>query len=90
MQEPLQPTVAERVMRNIHGLAVLAEELGAFAHGQVPEDDFRVIRILFAVTTGWVVPTRRRGPGNWPGTASAITHAERHERRFPGCSRTAR
>ena len=26
-------------MRNVHGLAVLAEELGAFAHGQVPEDD---------------------------------------------------
>jgi hypothetical protein len=33
-------------MRNVHGLAVLAEELGAFAHGQVPEDDLRVIRIL--------------------------------------------
>jgi hypothetical protein len=62
MQEPLQPTVAERVMRNIHSLAVLAEELGAFAHGQVPEDDLRVILILTRTGLADMHPKLQPGP----------------------------
>jgi putative intracellular protease/amidase len=46
MQDPLQPPVARRIMRCIHGLVVLAEELGAFLLGQVFENDLGVIRVL--------------------------------------------
>lgn len=46
MQEPLQLPVAERIMCGVYSLPILAEELGAFAHGEVPEDGLRVIRII--------------------------------------------
>jgi hypothetical protein len=46
MQEPLESSVAGRIMCAIHGVVVLAEKLGAFQLGQVPEDNLRVIRIL--------------------------------------------
>jgi hypothetical protein len=38
--------IARRTMRGIHGLVVLAQELGAFALGQIPENYLRVIRVL--------------------------------------------
>lgn len=47
MQELPQPPVAGRIMRCVHGLVVLAEELAAFLLRQVPEDDLRVTRILY-------------------------------------------
>ncbi len=47
VQEPLQPSVASRIMRGVYSLVVLAEELGAFLLGQVPENDLGIIRILY-------------------------------------------
>jgi hypothetical protein len=46
MQEPFQLPVASRIMSGIHGLVILVQELGAFAFGQVPENDLGVIWIL--------------------------------------------
>jgi hypothetical protein len=46
MQELSQPPIADRIMRCVHGLVVLAEELAAFLLRQVPENDLRIIRIL--------------------------------------------
>lgn len=46
VQQPLQLAVTGRIMRGVHGGVVLAEELGAFLPGQVPENDRRVIRVL--------------------------------------------
>jgi hypothetical protein len=46
VQKPLQPPVASRIMRGVYSLVVLAEKLGAFLLGQVPENDRGVIRIL--------------------------------------------
>ena len=47
MQEPLESSVAGRFMCAIHGVVILAEKLGAFLLGQIPEDNLRVIRILY-------------------------------------------
>src|ERR1035441_3928125 len=44
-QQPLQLPVAARIMRGVHGLVVLAEELGTFPLGQVAENNLRVIRV---------------------------------------------
>jgi len=38
--------VAGRIMRRVHGLVVLAEELAAFLLRQVPENDLRITRII--------------------------------------------
>jgi len=46
MQELLQSPVAGRIVGGVHGLVILAEELGAFTLWQVPENYFRVIRVL--------------------------------------------
>jgi hypothetical protein len=46
MQELLQPPVPSWVMRGIHGVVILAQELVSFLLRQVPENDLRVIRIL--------------------------------------------
>ena len=46
MQEPLEPPVAGRIVRGVHGLVVLAEELGTLLLRQIPENHLRVIRIF--------------------------------------------
>jgi hypothetical protein len=46
MQEPLQLPVTGRIMRGVHGIVVLAEELGTFPLGQVAENNRRVIRVV--------------------------------------------
>jgi hypothetical protein len=61
-------------MRNIHGLAVLAEELGAFAHGQVPEDDLRVILIFNPNRLGGHASQATAGPGYSPLSRWPITN----------------
>jgi hypothetical protein len=47
MQELPKPPVAGRIMRRVDGLVVLAEELAAFLLRKVPENDLRIIRILY-------------------------------------------
>jgi hypothetical protein len=46
MQKPLQLLVTGRVMRRIHRLVILAEELGVLTLRQVAENHLRVVRIL--------------------------------------------
>ena len=50
MQETPKPTVASRIARRFHGFVVLAEKLGTFALGQIPENHLRIAGIL--VTDG--------------------------------------
>jgi hypothetical protein len=65
VQEPLQPPVASRIMRGVYSLLVLAEELGAFPLGQVPENDLGVIRILVLGQFGGHATEVTPGPGQW-------------------------
>src|SRR6266851_4712152 len=46
VQEPLKLSVAGRIVRSIHSLVVLLEELTAFLLRQIPENRLGVIRIL--------------------------------------------
>src|SRR5438876_12182247 len=46
MQETAEPTVASRIARRFHGFVVLAEKLGTFPLGQIPENHLRVAGIL--------------------------------------------
>src|SRR5260221_4717822 len=46
MQESLQPPVTGWVVRGVHGLVVLAEELSAFVLWQMPENRLGGIRVL--------------------------------------------
>ncbi len=65
MQEPLQPPAASQIMRRIYSLVVLAEELGAFPLGQVPENDLGVIRILILDQPGGHADEVTPEPGQW-------------------------
>ena len=66
MQEALQPPLADRIMRGVYSLVVLAEELGAFLLRQVPWNNLRVIRILNLDWLGGHAIQRTTGPGRWP------------------------
>ncbi len=46
MQEIPQAPVSSRIVCGIHGLVVLAEELGAFSFGQIPKDYLGIAEIL--------------------------------------------
>jgi hypothetical protein len=59
--------VTGRIMRGIHGGVVLAQELGAFLLGQVPENDRRVIRVLNLSRLGGHAIQATSGPGQSSG-----------------------
>jgi hypothetical protein len=65
VQEPLQPPVASRIMRDVYSLVILAQELGAFPLGQVPENDLGVIPILVLGQLGGHATEVAPGPGQW-------------------------
>ena len=46
MQETPEPAVAGGIARHFHGFVVLAEKLGTFPLGQVPENHLRIAWIL--------------------------------------------
>ena len=52
-------------MRGVYSLVVLAEELGAFPLGPVPENDLGVIRILVLGQLGGHATEVTPGPGQW-------------------------
>jgi hypothetical protein len=62
MQELPKPPVAGRIMRRVDGLVVLAEELAAFLIRKVPENDLRIIRILYLNWLSGHTPNVHRGP----------------------------
>jgi hypothetical protein len=61
MQQPPQLPVAGRIMSGVHSVVILAQELGAFAFGQVPEDDLGVIWILGVDRLSGHAPSLRPG-----------------------------
>ena len=63
--------VAGRIMRGVYGVVVLAQELGAFLLGQVPENNLRVIRVVNLDRLGGHAIQITPGPGHCPPGADS-------------------
>jgi hypothetical protein len=73
VQKPPQPPVTGRIMRRLHRLLVLAEELTALPLRQVPENDLRVIRILDLNRLSGHTANLQRGPDADPRQQGRVT-----------------